>query len=54
MNIIKENGSKLKAVVFEMISSAPASLFPIKEMNSLVRKYAKDAKILIDGAHVVG
>ena len=52
--IINYRKLNLKMAIFDHISSATALLYPIEEMNKIVRKWSKDCIILIDGAHALG
>ena len=54
-HIINVRKLKLKLAVLDHISSMTAMLFPITEMNKIVRKWTgSDCLILIDGAHALG
>lgn len=44
--------SKIKLSIFDVISSAPAICFPVKELLSLFKSYK--IPVLLDGAHAIG
>ena len=56
--IINENKLKLRLVVIDHISSATATLFPVKEIIKIIRKWEcvqeSSIKVIIDGAHAIG
>ena len=56
--IVNEKKLKLRLVVIDHISSASAMIFPVKEINKIIRKWSKkserDTIIIIDGAHSIG
>jgi selenocysteine lyase/cysteine desulfurase len=53
-HIINERKLNLKLAVIDHIASATGIYFPVKEMNQVIRKWAKQCLILIDGAHAPG
>lgn len=52
--IVKEKRKSIKLAVFDHISSMTAMLFPVTEMNKIVRKWDSNSLILVDGAHALG
>lgn len=53
-HITIERKLKIRLTVLDHISSATATLFPIKDIAKVIRKYDEKSLILVDGAHAIG
>jgi selenocysteine lyase/cysteine desulfurase len=52
--ISNEKKLKIRLAVIDHIASSIATIFPVKEINEIIRIFNSEAIILIDGAHTLG
>jgi len=52
--IVNVKKLRLRVALVDHISSASATLFPVKEIVQIVRKWSPDALVMVDGAHSIG
>ena len=52
--IVVQKKLRLRFAVIDHITSGTAILMPVAEINKIIRRWAPDCKILIDGAHALG
>jgi aspartate aminotransferase-like enzyme len=52
--IVSVKGLRLRCALVDHISSASATLFPVKEIVEIIRKWSPETLVMIDGAHAIG
>lgn len=53
-NLNEKEREKVRVVLLDHIVSVPAIIQPVKKLTEIIKFYAKDAQVFVDGAHALG